>query len=247
MASLVLTNVKTYLGEYDISGFMNRVNLEYAAQALKDTRMGQTTEVNKGGVKTVAFAIGGFADPDTAGMEAIAHGKIGTANLPITVSPKGAAVDDVAYFFNALKVSMNTFGPHGALMPFTGTAMGGGESNDKLVRGQVFVSAGTAKTATGTSGIVQLGAVSATQRIYAALHVIDPVSGTTPTLGVTVKSAALVGFGSPTTRLTFTQATAKTGQLLSAAGAITDQFWRVDYTIGGTTPSFLFIVAVGIL
>jgi hypothetical protein len=95
---------------------------------------------------------------------------------------------------------------------------------------------------------VELGAVAAGQRVYAALHVIDPVSGTSPTLDVTLKSAALVGFGSPTTRLTFTQATEPTSELLSAAGAITDEFWRVDFSIGGTdTPTFPFIVVVGIL
>jgi len=248
MASQVLTNVKTYLGEYDITGFSNMVNLDYAAAALKDTRMGHTTERNKGGVKSVAFRIGGFADPATAGMEAIANGKIGTANLPLTTSAPGGAVGDVAHFFMALKNQMSTFGQHGALMPFAGTAVGGGESIDKLVRGKVFVASSTAKTSTSTSGIIQLGAVSATQRVYAALHVIDTVAGTLPTLDVTVKSAALVGFGSPTTRLTFTQATGKTSQMLSAAGAITDAFWRVDFTIGGSGgPSFPFIVVVGIV
>ncbi len=249
MSSQVLTNVKTYLGEYDITGFTNAVTLDYAAAALNDTRMGHTTEVNKGGVKTVAFRIGGFADPATAGMEAIAFGKIGTANIPLTCVPVGgAAVDDVAYFFNALKASMSTFGQHGQLMPFQGSAVGGGESIDKLVRGQVFVSSAVAKTSSSTSAIVQLGAVSATQRVYAAVHVIDTVSGTLPTLDVTVKSAALVGFGSPTTRISFTQAIAKTSELKSAAGAITDQFWRVDWTIGGSaSPTFPFIVVVGIL
>lgn len=245
--SVVLTNVKTYLGEYDISGFMNSVNLEYAADALKDTRMGDTTEVNKGGVKTASLTIGGFADPASAGMEAIAFGKIGTADIPITCSPDGADTGEAAYFFKALTANMKTFGQHGQIMPFTGSARSGGSTN-ALVRGKVFVAASPAKTSTSTSSIIQLGAVTSAQRVYAALHVIDTVSGSSPTLNVTVKSAALVGFGSPTTRLTFTQATAKTSQIVSAAGAITDQFWRVDFTIGGTgSPTFPFIVVVGIV
>lgn len=248
MSSLVLTNVKVYLGEYDITGFLNSVNLDYSADALKDTRMGHTTEVNKGGVKKVSFAIGGFGDPAAAGMEAIAHGKIGTSNIPLTSSVAGAAVGDVAFFFNALKASMETFGQHGALMPFKGTAVGGGESIDKLVRGKVFLSSATAKITTGTSGIIQLGAVGATQRVYAALHVIDTVSGTLPTLDVTVKSDDGSGFATPTTRLTFTQAIAKTSEIKqSALGATADTHWRVDYTIGGTNPSFPFIVVVGIV
>lgn len=248
MASLVFTNIKTYLGEYDITGFTNAVTLNYEAEALKDTRMGNTTTINKGGVKSIDFKIGGFADPASAGMEAIAFGKIGTSNLPLTASPTGAAVGDKAYFFMALKNQMSTLGQHGQLDPFQGSAQGGGESQNPLVKGKVFVASGTAKTSTGTSSIIQLGAVSSTQRVYAAIHVIDTVSGSSPTLNVTVKSAAVIGFGSPTTRLTFTQATTKTYEMISAAGAITDTYWRVDYTIGGTgTPTFPFIVVVGIV
>lgn len=248
MSSLVFTNVKTYVGEYDVTGFLNNVNLDYSAEALKDTRMGHTTEINKGGVKGVTLQIGGFGDPATDGMEAIAFGKIGTSNIPITCSPNGAPVGDVAYFFKALQASMQApFGQYGQLAPFTGSARSGGDLT-ALVRGKVFVSDATAKTATGTSGVIELGAVAATKRVYAALHVLAPVSGTLPTLDVTVKSDDGSGFASPTTRLTFTQATAKTSEIQqSALGVTADTHWRVDYTIGGTDPSFPFIVVVGIV
>jgi hypothetical protein len=57
----------------------------------------------------------------------------------------------------------------------------------------------------------------------------------------------LSGFPSPATRLTFAQKTAAGYEFKSAAGAITDDWWRVDWTIGGTaTPTFSFVVAVGI-
>jgi len=248
MASQVLTNVKVFLGEYDISGFMNRVNLDYGALALKDTRMGHDTEVNKGGIKAASCDIGGFGDPASAGMEAISFNKIGTSNIALTCSPDGADVGEVAYFFKALKATMALpFGTHGEIAPFSGKATSGGDTN-ALVRGKVFVSAGSAKTSSGTSSVIQLGAVGATQRVYAALHVIDTVSGSLPTLDVTVKSDDGSGFASPTTRITFTQVTAKTYQFLSAAGAITDTHWRVDYTVGGSsTPTFPFIVVVGIV
>lgn len=242
--SEVLTNAKIYLAQYDISGFLNSVRLDYSAKALNDSRFGHRTEINKGGVKSVAFAIGGFGDPGDAGMEAIAFNRIGTSDLPLTASPIGAAAGDVAYFFKALKASMKTLGQHGELMPYQGTASASG--GVPLVRGKVFVSDAAAKTATGTSGIIQLGAVSATQRVYAALHVLS-ASGTNPTLDVTVKSDALVGFSTPATQITFAQATEATSEHLSTAGAITDVQWRVDYTIGGTdTPTFTFVVVVGI-
>jgi hypothetical protein len=89
--------------------------------------------------------------------------------------------------------------------------------------------------------------VSASQKMYAALHVRS-VSGTNPTLDVVVQSDT-VGFPSATSRITFSQATATTNrhQFSSVAGAITDDYWRVSYTIGGTgTPTFSFAVTVGI-
>ena len=52
------------------------------------------------------------------------------------------------------------------------------------------------------------------------------------------------GFTSATNRITFTQATGVTSELLSVAGAITDDYWRLSYTIVGG--SFTFAVALGI-
>ena len=51
MASLVLTNCKVVVGGSDISAYVLGITLNYEAEAVKETRMGNTTEVNKGGVK----------------------------------------------------------------------------------------------------------------------------------------------------------------------------------------------------
>ena len=45
---------------------------------------------------------------------------------------------------------------------------------------------------------------------------------------------------------TLTAATAAGSELVSLAGPLTDTFYRVDWTISGTTPSFSFAVVVGI-
>ena len=105
----------------------------------------------------------------------------------------------------------------------------------------------TARTSSGTGTAWQVGALSSSQRLYAGLHVIS-ASGTTPTLAVKVQSDT-VGFGSATDRITFSTATdvANREQFSSVAGAITDDYWRVSYTIGGSsTPTFSFMVCVGI-
>jgi hypothetical protein len=54
---------------------------------------------------------------------------------------------------------------------------------------------------------------------------------------------------SPTTRVTFSQATGRTSQWATpVAGAITDDWWDISWTIGGTGgPDFTFVAVVGIL
>jgi hypothetical protein len=82
--------------------------------------------------------------------------------------------------------------------------------------------------------------------MYAALHVLS-VAGTTPSITARVESSVDNTFSAPTTRLTFTAANAVGGQILRTAGtAITDTWWRVAWTISGTSPSFLFSSALGI-
>jgi hypothetical protein len=114
------------------------------------------------------------------------------------------------------------------------------------VRGQFAHPPGTARTATGTGTGLEVGAVAAGARLYAALHVLS-VSGTTPSLTARVESSADNTFAAPTTRLTFAAATAAGGQALRTDGsAITDTWWRVAWTVTGTTPSFMFAATLGI-
>ena len=84
---------------------------------------------------------------------------------------------------------------------------------------------------TGTA--VQLGALTGTQRLWAALFV---QAGTFTNLAVVIQSDT-VGFPSPVTAITFSTVSAAGGQFASLAGPLTDDYFRVSSTIGsGTTP-----------
>lgn len=92
---------------------------------------------------------------------------------------------------------------------------------------------------TGTA--VQLGAVSATKRLYAALYVLG---GTFTNLAVTIESDT-VGFPSPTTVITFsTVASAAGGQFTSVTGPITDDYFRFKATIGSGTANYAVVFGV---
>ena len=53
-------------------------------------------------------------------------------------------------------------------------------------------------------------------------------------------------FTSPTDRITFSNITAIGADYQSAAGAITDTYYRLNYTISGTSPSFSIHATIGI-
>lgn len=243
MGKFVLTNCRVLVGGADLSGDTNTATLA-VSRDVKDV-----TNFNSGGWKEeiaglgqAKIAIDGYTE---AGSLALPD-DLGFANIGalggITLCPVGAADGAVAYLTNVLESEFDPLvGKVGDVAAFKISTV----SSWALARGLVGLPPASVLTTTGTGTIYNLGAVAAGQQLYADLHVIS-VAGTTPSLTVAIQSAALVGFGSPTTRLTFTAATGIGGQILRTPGPITDAFWRVAYTISGTTPSFLAAVTLGI-
>lgn len=242
MATAPLLNCKLWFGGYDLSGDMNALALKVSAAEKPATAFGDAGIKRRSGLKSVMAQHRGYIDLAVGGVDDVLFGKLAVADEPMTAAPTDGTEGEIAYTFRALE---GEYSPMGEVDEMFGFAVAAESSaGDPLVRGTVVLN-GT-KTVTGTGSIFNLGAVGATQKLYAALHVFG-VTGGTPTLDVTVQSAALVGFGSPTTRITFAQAIARGSQWAAAvAGPITDGFWRVSYTISGSTPSFPFVVVVGI-
>src|SRR3990167_1920387 len=74
---------------------------------------------------------------------------------------------DYAYIFEAMSSQYTVGAQVGELLPFTWEARSEGS---KLIRGTVLLQ-NTALVASGNSAAIQLGAVTATQKIFAHLHV----------------------------------------------------------------------------
>jgi hypothetical protein len=104
--------------------------------------------------------------------------------------------------------------------------------------------------ASGNGTARQIGAVASGKALYAALHVISSSGDGSQTLDVEIESDSADDFtGSETSRITFSQvATSVQSQWGSVDGAITDDWWRAKWTVGGTgSPEFDFVIALGIL
>jgi hypothetical protein len=245
MSKTVLTNVRCFAVGVDLTGNSNKIELSSEVEAKESTNYASQ------GYKEV---LGGLASAELSGegqWEALDSTKVDDASWsqlggvgPWSVSANNSAnVGDLAYLMSALRSDYKLFGEVGEVAPWTGTA----KSAWPLVRGQFAHPPGTARTASGTGTGLNLGAVATNKRMYTSLHVLSVAGTATPTITARVESSVDNTFASPTTRLTFTAATAVGGQILRTAGtAITDTWWRVAWTISGTTPSFLFAAALGI-
>lgn len=241
MSKLAYTEVRVLVGGYDLSGRTSKVAIseEFDKAAAEDFL--SAAHWNLPGLPTVAFSHEGQADSAASplGVEDLLVAALGSANA-LTVCPLGLAVGGPAKFTRAMEFGHEFGGQLGEVYAFRVSGEGNGEM---LIPGTIAGQG--AKTTTGQGAAYNLGAVTAAQRLYGVLHV-TAVSGGSPTLDVIVESDDAQGFGSPVTRLSFTQRATIGAEFKSAAGPFTDTWWRLKWTLGGSTPNFTILGAVGI-
>jgi hypothetical protein len=238
MAIHVITDGKIYVDGYNLSASFNELTVDVALEMKDTTSFGTAgTRTFIPGLQNASFSGKGLQDYDSSVNQAIdktVFDLVGaTAASILSFARVGSAENDVALAMKGVTAQITPLaGSHGDLVEFTISGQAGGT---RLIHG-IVLAVGT-KSSTGLSTALNLGAVTATQRIYASLHAVRPVTGT---LDMIVRSDDAVGMASPTTRLTFTQMNAIGAQWLEAAGPITDTYWQASWTIGaGSFPIFL--------
>lgn len=93
---------------------------------------------------------------------------------------------------------------------------------------------GSALSTTDVSTGYQFGGLTSGQRAYAALHLTCASLGTTArVLAMTIQSATASGFGSPTTRFTFSLSTDEGAEWGTpvAAPSTENLWWRANWTL----------------
>lgn len=246
MAIFYLDNVRLFAGGVDFTTRSNKVELaiDYEEKDATNFGSGGWKEVLGGLAASALGAEGQWEAGDAGKVDDQAFAALGSVG-GWTVCPDAAAVGDLAYLSQALRAQYKLGGQVGDIAPWSGAWAGAWP----VARGVVAHPPGTARTATGTGTAIQLGAVTADKYIYATLHVLSIAGTSTPTITVKIQSDDNSGFSSATDRITFTGVTdviGVSGQISRLAGAVTDDYWRAQWTISGTDPSFLFVVAFGI-
>lgn len=235
MAKQILRDQKLWLGGYDLSGVISSLALDYGAEARDVATLGAATRIQKAGLKTLAAQHEGFWDA-AGGIDEELFGRVGLADAPMSFAATDAAEGDTAFSFLALFGEYSPGEAIGNILAFSVSAQAG--DGDGLVRGTLMHNA--TRSASGNGTALQLGAVGDSQKLFGALHVLS-AAGTTPTLDVVAESDDASGFASPTTRISFAQQTGIGFEWATpVAGPITDDWWRLSWTLGGAGPSFAF-------
>ena len=241
MAEQIFKNVKLFLGGYDISGFSNDVAINETFEVKDRTTFGCNTRKRKIGLWDVTASFKGFTGyAQTADESHDAMKAVKGAEVPLTVCPAlDGAVGEKAFFFNAAYPTYNRAGAAGEIQTFDGEAQNVG---DGLCEGTVL--ANSHFEASGNGAAKNLGAVTATQKVYAVLHVLEIDAPTTVT--VEIESDNAEGMADPTSRIAFTAKTARGFQYgVPVSGAITDNWWRAKVTVTGAGHATV-VVAIAI-
>lgn len=243
MAASTLINSQILVGSFDATTFTGTFD-DAGTVAMQESNVYGAGGFPRKypGLRSYTNSIEGDADYASGGIAAtFTPALLGTQQL-VSIQPTGGtAAADPSIFTQGRIESINTpGGAHGEMATFGMTFV----SDSQKIYGQVAAPL-SARSVTANGTVLTMTGPTATQRVWAGLH-ITAVSGTTPTLDAKIQSATLVGFGSPTDRITFTQANSAGWQFLYTSGAITDGFWRVVLTIAGTTPSFTVACVVGV-
>lgn len=234
MTVFALVNAPLYIGGHDFTADSNQIRLSVEAEVKDRTTFRPTTvgwRDKAMGLKRSELNASGFwqsAASDAVDPEIFNNlGVTGRVTTMSDVETEGSA----AYLLKHMPAQYQLFGEVGELAPFT--LQGVCSDGVGVVGGRLLKAFGTV-SATGAIGTgVQIGAVGASQFVYATLHLMG-AAGTTIT--VVLESDDNGSFSSPTTRGTFGPLTVTGGTWLTpVAGAIADDWWRLRVTaITGT-------------
>lgn len=243
MTARTLKDCRIYMDGQDMSGDLNRVGLDSTADELESTTLDSTGYKEfVAGLITAKLDGEVFSQLGTGLIEEKLMAVLAGGSKVVSIYHPGQAAGGIGEGMDAETMGVSPVMTMGDLARITIKASRSGSALVRItsMEGRVV------KTASGTGTVRSIGAASADQSLHSFLQVLA-ASGASPQLTVTVKSDDAAGFSSPTTQITHSTFSAAGAEHKTKAGAITDTYYRVDWTISGTDPSFTFDVGLGIV
>lgn len=218
-------------GASELRGELTSVSWSAQVDLLDATSFAGTARTWEVGLVSAELTFEGFFVPVT--FDQVVAADLGAATpVPVSVGPDG--VDQVgkrAYLVAARAQQYEVSSPTAELV----SASVGYRSDARIGLGTVLAEL-AARTASGT-GTTQDNGASTSNGAIANLHVTS--AGGSPTLGVKVQHSADQNTWADL--ITFTTATGATAESKTVTGTV-NRYVRATWTIGGTSPSFTFVV-----
>jgi hypothetical protein len=243
MAKQILSNARLWLDQFDMSGDFNAVAIETPTDSVEVTTIQDTQHIYTPGLRSFTANCQGLWEAGANKNDEILAARIRSTAPPLLTldATGGGGIEGDRVALGPVNLADYQFGGQvGDLLAFSlQLAAAGG-----LTMGTLLHNATRSATANGTG--FQLGALAAGRSLYAHLHLLTITGG--GALTVSVQSAAANTFVGATTRGSFTAIGAGAGaQGITIAGPVTDTWWRIIWTLTGSSPTALFVSAAGIL
>lgn len=234
----VLYAQKLYVNEFDLSGNMTSVGFECGVQGQDSTRYstaltGSTSRTEDPGHTFAQLESSSLFEAGSGKIDTVAAGLARASDTLITFCPLTGTAGERAYLLRGITTQYRSGARVGEMLRADLSA----RCSANWLPGYVLFNGSF--SATGSGSAFQLGAVASGKSLYAWLHVL---SGTFGSITLKVQSDDNSGFTSATDRITFSAATAVGVQYATpVAGAITDDWWRVNCSALTTGPMSVVI------
>lgn len=236
---------KIVIGTYNFTANANALDWGVEYEELVISTFESTFGRKVLGVQALGFNTSGFNDYDAGALNSWLRSNVVRGSEHIaTLLPAGETLGNEAVFSKGQIGGRRTFAlsAPGQVSTFSASMTGRGVP----VVGGLVTSVSTSNvTATANSTPVQAGASPAGTTVYAAVHAVS-VSGTTPSLTAQLQSSSTSG-GSYTNRGSAAAAiTAADTRWMESTAVTTDTWWRLSYTVSGTSPVFAVLAVIGV-
>lgn len=242
------THCGLFVNGVDLTGTSNSIKAEMIKEVKERNVFGNSGKVREmAGLGDVNFTAAGFHEAAQDSLMRATYGTntINTSFIVSSASKTATAAGDLAFFFQGTQPQYSTGEQHGNDLLW-GLTLQAGANGYGIIAGKALNVGTTAITADGNGTGVVMPAASASQSVYALMHVLEV--STDDTIDVLIQSDDNSGFTSATTRFTFTQAAAVGSEFLAKlAGPISDTYWRAVYNVtAAADPSFKVAIVLGI-
>lgn len=191
------------------------------------------------GLASFSFDTTNFQDYAVGALEPWLRANIGSVQV-VTVAPLWETAGNIAAIGYGMVGGYDFVNGNVGSVPTTPSMIAPGPSGF-IGEGLVTQASATSITVTGNSTPVNVGAVAAGRTIYASVHCTSITAGsvTCQLQSSTTSGGAYTNRGSAGAAIT-----ASGGQVLSAAGAITDTWWRLSFTVVTGPCNILAAIAI---